>query len=80
MNMQSAQPAVQSSAELFRMASDVETVVGKLGALAALLARLTGHTDLVMFSLQYSTEAIQDELQGVCDRLYAAAREQRAAS
>jgi hypothetical protein len=62
--------AISGQDSLFEMASDLETVVGKLEALESLIGTLTEDTDLTMFSLMYSVGFIKDEAKGVSDRLY----------
>jgi hypothetical protein len=62
--------AISGQDSLFEMASDLETVVGKLEALESLIGTLTQDTDLTMFSLMYSVGFIKDEAKGVSDRLY----------
>src|SRR5690348_12478822 len=59
------------SESLRRIATDLETAVGKIDALTALLGRLAddgGDDALTLFSLMYSTRAIHDEAKDVFGR------------
>jgi hypothetical protein len=69
--------AISGQDSLFEMASDLETVVGKLEALESLIGTLTEDTDLTMFSLMYSVGFIKDEAKGVTHRLYDASAASR---
>jgi hypothetical protein len=64
--------------ERFKIASDIETVVGKIDSLAGLLYELTDDTNQTYFCLLHHAEFIRAELQGVCSRAYEMARQKGA--
>ena len=61
---------------LFRIGSDLETVIGKIECLSALFGRLADAEDedaLLFFSFMHNIQFIRDEARGVFHRLQAQA-------